>query len=172
MKHIRLLSALTLCALLLTACGGNQNTSAQPNTQTDTGTNTGTNTQTAGTAAAPDTSNDTFSVDLFAGLLGIGKAGLVEQMGTGTELRDSEDNELEGYGYEGILFGQAVTAEVDLNDAGTVDDVDVYFTNFSVDELTAAVNSLPENSSTDPASAYHLECERTPNGSVLEISRD
>lgn len=162
MKHIRLISALALSALLLTACGAkdkNSNTS-EPNAPAQT------------TGSAPDTSNDTFSVDLLAGLLGVGEAGLAEQMGTGTELRDSDDNELEGYRYEGVLFGETVTAEADLNDSQTVEEVDVYFNDLSVEQLRAAVNDLPKNSPNEPQSEYDLDCERDGNRTVLEISRD
>ncbi|MGN1030776.1 MAG: hypothetical protein ACI4PQ_04165 [Butyricicoccaceae bacterium] len=154
MKHIRLLCALALSALLLTACGGKPTSdTSQPSTASEA------------PAASADTTHheavnsedDTFTIDLFTNLIGIGKAGLVEQMGEGTASSEGV------YCYEGVLFGDNVTAEVKL-DGSTVSGVDIQFPTLSADELQNAADTLPEQP------GYRLECEASGNGSILHIS--
>lgn len=190
-KHIQLLFTLVLCMLLATACSGqnnnanagdqNSNSGDQNTTQTDTNTNqqdtssaqTGQDDSSAQSddssaqSNKPDTSKDTFSIELFTGLLGVNPNGLSEQMGAGTEVRDRDDNELEGYQYEGTMFGHSAIVEVDLDDGRVVDDINVYFEDLTAAELSDMVRSATANMQLN---SYELECERTPQGSVLEIS--
>lgn len=139
MKRIFLsLAAVSICALVLTGCGGK---------------NADTPAETEAPAADVDlsTANDTFQLPLLAQLLDVPDAAIVEMFGESVDSEEDESGIVDSRTYEGVLFGQDIKLTAQYADELSAQ-VDVTFdTEASLDQLADALSGELGNPSEDYA---------------------